>query len=429
MPADQTIRYQPALDGLRALAVVAVLLFHGGLTWMSGGYLGVSVFFTLSGFLITSLLLREADDSSGRTERRGQIDIVRFYTRRARRLLPASLLCIVAVCVLAAAGSFDGVTGLRRDVLGALFQVFNWVKLASGESYADLNNLAAGLRHPLDHYWSLSIEEQFYWVWPLSFVALLRLRRRRPRWTMLRSTTVLFAISVIAAPVIAIVWGANAAYWATPARASEILAGAVLACWCQRRTALPGGTRWLAPICLVLLAGACVLFPDGSGPAYRGALPLVAVVSAGLILGLQARGPVRSMLSAKPLVGIGKISYGIYLYHWPVYVLIDRQRWDLPVGVTLAIKGAITLAIALVSYAVVERPIRRARSLPPRRTLVLGIAGMAVVAALVVVVPNPTKFYAVDTAAAQQAAIDTGPVAPLLPTTAAGTATATSTTV
>src|ERR1700712_3104203 len=151
MPDDQTIRYQPALDGVRALAVIAVLLFHGGLSWMSGGYLGVSVFFTLSGFLITSLLLREGDAT-------GRIDVARFYTRRARRLLPASLVCILAVCALAAAGAFAGVAGLRRDVLGALLQVFNWVKLGSGESYADLNNLTAGLRHPLDHYWSLAIE-------------------------------------------------------------------------------------------------------------------------------------------------------------------------------------------------------------------------------------------------------------------------------
>src|ERR1700712_1878099 len=126
MPDDQTIRYQPALDGVRALAVIAVLLFHGGLSWMSGGYLGVSVFFTLSGFLITSLLVRE-------TATTGRVDAGRFYARRARRLLPASLVCIAAVCALAAGGAFEGVSGLRRDVVGALLQVFNWVKLDSGQ--------------------------------------------------------------------------------------------------------------------------------------------------------------------------------------------------------------------------------------------------------------------------------------------------------
>ena len=120
-------RREPALDGLRALAVIAVLLFHGGVSWMTGGYVGVSVFFTLSGFLITSLLLREASTS-------GRVDAGRFYARRARRLLPASLLCLAAVCLLAGAGAFAGVGGLRRDVLGALLQVFNWVQLASGHT-------------------------------------------------------------------------------------------------------------------------------------------------------------------------------------------------------------------------------------------------------------------------------------------------------
>ncbi len=416
MPGDPTFRYQPALDGVRALAVVAVLLFHSGIGWMSGGYLGVSVFFTLSGFLITTLLLREGDGT-------GRVDVVRFYTRRARRLLPASLVCVLAVCALAAGGQFAGVAGLRRDVVGALFQVFNWVKLGSGQSYADLNNLAAGLRHPLDHYWSLSIEEQFYWVWPVTVIGLLRLRRRWASWTMLRSTTVLLVVFGVAAPLIAVTWGENAAYWATPARAAEILAGVVLACWCQRRPTVPGAARWLGPSCLALLGAACVLFPDGSGPAYRGALPLIGLLSAGLILGLQVPGPLRSMLSTRPLVGIGKISYGIYLYHWPIYVLIDRRHWDAPVGVVLAIKAAITVAVALVSYFLIERPVRRS-VLPPRRTLVLGLAGIAVVGALVVIVPNPTKFYAVDSAAAQRAAIDTAQVAPLTPaSTAASPAT------
>ncbi len=164
------MEYQPALDGVRALAVVAVLLFHGGVSWLTGGYLGVSVFFTLSGFLITTLLVRETATS-------GRVDAGRFYARRARRLLPASLVCIAAVCVLAAAGAFKGVSGLRRDVLGALLQVFNWVKLGSGQSYADLTTAASGLRHPLDHYWSLSIEEQFYWVWPVAVLGLVRLSR------------------------------------------------------------------------------------------------------------------------------------------------------------------------------------------------------------------------------------------------------------
>ena len=384
MSRPNTIRYQPALDGLRALAVAAVLLFHAGLGWMSGGYLGVSVFFTLSGFLITSLLLTESKAT-------GSVDARSFYTRRARRLLPASVVCVSAVSVLAAANMFKGAAHVRRDVLGALFQVFNWVKLGSGESYADLNSAIAGVRQPLDHYWSLAIEEQFYWLWPLTFLVLLWWRRRRPAFSIGLAVTGLFLMAAVAAPLISVQWGPDAAYWATPARASEILAGAVVACWlvqgrrglaldrpvaapsdpaAGRRGLMPGWLSWLAPLCLLALAAACVLFPDGSGPAYDGALPLVGVTSAGLILGLQVAGPVRRLLSIKPLVAIGKVSYGVYLYHWPIYVLVDRQQWDVPVGVSLLIKVAITAVVTVVSYFLIERPIRRAEWLVPRRTLI-----------------------------------------------------------
>lgn len=402
----QTIAYQPALDGTRAFAVAAVLVFHGGVSWMSGGYLGVSVFFTLSGYLITSLLLTE-------NQRSGKIDAAAFYTRRARRLLPASFVCIVAVCLMAWAGWFSGVSNLKRDVLGAVFQVFNWVKLASGESYADLTAAQAGLKKPLDHYWSLAIEEQFYWMWPLAFIGLLAFARRR-RIRILVVVAVITALSAIAAPVIAQVWGPDAAYWSTPARICEILAGALVACWLHGR-AVPGGVAPLAPIAFGVLAVACVLFPDGSGPAYEGALPLVAAVSAALIVGLQAPGPLRTMLSARPLIGLGKISYGVYLYHWPIFVLIDRRGWDVPVGVSLALKCAITLVVSVASYYLIEKPIRLATWMPPRRTLVAAFAGTALTSMLAIaVLPATTKYYGVDSAAAEQAAFDTGPIAPLV---------------
>ena len=419
----RTIAYQPALDGTRALAVAAVLIFHGGVSWMSGGYLGVSVFFTLSGYLITSLLLTEH-------ERSGKVNAAAFYTRRARRLLPASLVCVVAVCLMAWAGWFSGVANLKRDVLGALFQVFNWVKLGSGESYADLTAAQAGLKQPLDHYWSLAIEEQFYWVWPLAFIGLLAFARRR-RVRILTLVAVLTALSAVAAPVIAQLWGPNAAYWSTPARLCEVLAGALVACWLHGRP-VPRGVAPLAPVALGAIAIACVLFPDGHGPAYEGALPLVAAMSAALIVGLQAPGPIRTLLSARPFVALGKISYGVYLYHWPIFVLIDRKAWDVPVGVSLAVKCALTLVISVASYHLIEKPIRLATWMPPRRTLVAAFTGTAVAAVLAVaVLPTTTKYYSVNAAAAELAAFDTGPVAPLVtmaPTTTAPTTTAPTTT-
>jgi peptidoglycan/LPS O-acetylase OafA/YrhL len=405
---QRTIRYQPALDGVRALAVTAVLLFHGGISWMTGGYLGVSVFFTLSGFLITSLLLVEH-------ERRGTVNAKAFYGRRARRLLPASLTCLLGVCVMAWAGWFRGVSNLRRDVLGALLQVFNWVKLASGESYADLTTTASGFRRPLDHYWSLAIEEQFYWIWPIAFIGIMVLAKRKG-WRPITIVAWLTAAAVVAAPVIARVWGPDAAYWATPARISEILAGALLACWVTGRTLSPKLAP-LAPLALVILGACCVMFPAGHGPAYQGALPIVAAVSAMLVLGLQADGPVRTVLSTAPFVGLGKISYGVYLYHWPVFVLIDRHRWHLAVGVLLLMKCAITLAVAVVSYFLIELPVRRAEWLVPRRTLVAAITGTAVVAGAVLLVPVTSAYYGIDSADAAKAGFGTDSVAPLSPLT------------
>ena len=162
--------HQPALDGVRGLAVVMVLVFHAGFGWMTAGYVGVSVFFTLSGYLITSLALVEHDG-------RGKLDVGAFYGRRLRRLLPASLLCLAAVLVMAAAGWFLDDEHVRRDVWGALLQVANWVDLGSGQSYADVVAGGRTAGAPLDHYWSLAIEEQFYWLWPLALLGMLRLRR------------------------------------------------------------------------------------------------------------------------------------------------------------------------------------------------------------------------------------------------------------
>ena len=405
MTGRPTIAYQPALDAVRALAVIAVLLFHADVPGFRGGYLGVSVFFTLSGFLITSLLVTEHDTTR---ERRGvgRIALARFYSRRLRRLLPASLLCLLAIVLLAAwTDVFDGAESLRGDVLGALFQVSNWVFLAGEGSYQDLLADTTGMPSPVEHFWSLSIEEQFYWLWPPVMVLVLgRARTRRARITAIGGLTLAFAA---AAPVIAAVWGPDAAYWASPARVSEILFGALLAVAVSGRDV---DRRWqfAAPAALVALAAAVVLFPTAGGPAYNGALPLVGVASATLLLGLQVPSPLRQAMSISPLVWLGKISYGVYLYHWPIFLILTADRTGLDGVLLVAVRLAATLAVSVVSYHVVELPIRHATRLGKRPTFAGALVGTAAVCAVALAIAPAGlgQYWLADDEAVEAAAIE-----------------------
>jgi len=402
--------YQPALDGIRAVAVAVVLLFHAGFGWMTGGYVGVSVFFTLSGFLITTLALVEH-------ERRGALDVGAFYARRLRRLLPASLLCLGAVVVAAAIGLFDGATELRRDVLGALTQVYNWVAIAGGGSYADATAGGAARTSPLEHYWSLAIEEQFYWVWPLVLLVVLRGGRRARRLAL----GGLFIGCALIAPLTSIVWGPDAAYWATPARLAEILAGAVAALVLHDRRRigrrLPQGTALAAPAGLLVILWAALTWPAGDGPAYDGWLPVFALASVALIVGVQVDGPLRRLLSRAPFVALGIISYGVYLYHWPIYALLDEARTGLDQVPLFALRVAVTLVVSAASYVFVERPVRQS-GLTIRPAAQLATVGCALVAALVFLLPvNSTAFWAGSNDARLAVAIepvasrDAGPIA------------------
>jgi len=403
-----TIAYQPALDGVRALAVVAVLLFHAEVPGFSGGYLGVSVFFTLAGYLITTLLLTEHAD-------RGAISMPGFYARRVRRLLPASLVCLTGIVVASELTDvFVGVVDLRRQVMGALLQVSNWVFLAGEGSYQQLFQQTGGARSPVEHFWSLSIEEQFYWLWPPTMAFLLgHCATRRSRTIALGTLTLGF---VLAAPLIATTFGPDAAYWATPARVGEILMGAVLALLLHGHV-VPRAVAWVAPLALLALAVCVATFPAAGGPAYEGWLPAVAVGSAMLVLGLQAESPLRSVLSTRPLVWLGGISYGVYLYHWPIYVIADERRTGLDGWRLIVVQLVLTLAIAEVSYRLIEQPIRRNRGIPRRTTLVGGaLATSAVAVVTLAVVPAAIgEYWQTDDATVAAAAIevDGAPLEPL----------------
>jgi peptidoglycan/LPS O-acetylase OafA/YrhL len=410
--SGRTLAYQPALDGLRALAVALVLCFHGGFTWMTGGYVGVSVFFTLSGYLITSLLLVEHD-------RTGRIDLRSFYTRRVKRLLPASLVLLAVVVLAAAFGAWRWDRALTRDVVGSALQVENWVKLFGDASYADLVNASLGRVAPLEHYWSLSIEEQFYWVWPLVMLAVLRRARSRRRVTM--SVGAMALVGAIAAPVIAAVWGGDAAYWSTPARMGEILVGAALAALLHEGRRVPRTVGRAAPLALVVVLVAAVTWPAASGPAYRGWLPVFALASTTLIAGLQVDGPVRRLLSLQPLVWLGTISYGVYLYHWPIFAVVTADRVSLDGAALFALRVGITLIAAVMSYRLIERPIRRSAAVGWRPVLTGAAASLAVAVAAIVMVPARTGTWVAAADAEVAAAADiesvSGSLAPLVPVT------------
>ena len=378
--------YQPALDGVRGIAVTLVLLFHAGFGWASGGYVGVSVFFTLSGYLITSLALVEHQAS-------GRLGVAAFYSRRIRRLLPASLVCLAAVMIAAWADQFTGVTRLRRDLWAALLQVYNWAVLAAGDGYAEQMSRAAGQRAPLDHYWSLAIEEQFYWVWPLVLLLVLRLSPRR-RVAAVAGLTV---AGVVATIITATFWGPDATYFATPARLPEILVGAVLAValhhWRRIADALSRGSAvGLALVGLAVVGGAATLWPADGGPAQHGWLPAFALASAALITALQVASPLRRAVELAPLVVLGRISYGVYLYHWPVYTLVDERRIDVGRLPLFLVRAAITVAVAGVSYVLVERPIRT-RRLRLKPTFAVAAGACAIAGAVVAFVPDRDGDY------------------------------------
>jgi peptidoglycan/LPS O-acetylase OafA/YrhL len=371
-------RHLPALDGLRGAAVVAVLLFHAGN--LTGGWLGVDLFFVLSGFLITSLLLAERSD-------RGTISLSAFWSRRARRLLPALLLLLIGIGIYAVIWAAPRELGqIRSDALATLGYIANWHQIAQGHSYWSLFRAPS----PLEHTWSLGIEEQFYLVWPLLVVGLLAWRRSN------RAVLAASVVGVLASFGIMVLLYAPGSdpqrvYLGTDTRASSVLLGAGLAAlvamcgWTQRRTRRIA-IEALGVVGVGFLAWAW-LHLSGTTPAVYEGLLLACSLAAVCVIAAAAHpngGPVARALSFRPLCAIGLISYGLYLWHWPVYLVVDSQRVGVNGWMLTGTRVAITLGFALVSYILVERPIRRG-ALAGWRIRTLTPAAVALTAAVVVV--------------------------------------------
>jgi len=345
--------YQPALDGLRAFAVLSVFAYHLDAGWMRGGFLGVDAFFVLSGFLITSLLI-------GEWARRGGISFAGFWTRRARRLLPALLLVLLAVAAFAVLEApAEQLDRLRADGIATLFYGANWRFIESGQSYFDLFSEAS----PLRHMWSLAIEEQFYLVWPLITFACLRLARGR-HWLLGLVCGAGAGASIATMAMLYDPSDPSRAYYGTDGRAHLLLIGAglalVLARWSPR-----GAARWSVNALGLGGAVACLAFwawvPDTAAWMYRGGYAAFGLCVAAVITSAVQPGrfALRSFLSLAPLVWIGRISYGLYLWHWPVIVVASPARTGLDGPSLTVVRVGLTFAFATASYYLVEQPIRR----------------------------------------------------------------------
>jgi peptidoglycan/LPS O-acetylase OafA/YrhL len=355
------LAYDPALDSLRALAVAAVLAFHGAISFLPGGFLGVEVFFVLSGYLITSLLLVEIEDTGG-------VRLGAFWTRRARRLLPALYVLVAAVVVhQALVGAADAVPGFRGDVLSTLFYVANWHEIVAGSNYF----AATGPVSPLRHTWSLAIEEQFYLLWPPVVVAVAALSRRRgtsPRRAVGLVALVGCAASAAAmALVVRSPADVSLAYYGTGTRAHGLLAGAALAAVLSDRSVqrCSGQARRVVAAAGVagagVLVGAVVLAHGTSLGLYRFGFLGVDTAAVAVLAALRVlpRSLGARLLSWRPLVGIGKVSYGIYLWHFPLFLWLGPGATGLSGAALFGLRVAASLCAAVLSYVVVEMPVRR----------------------------------------------------------------------
>ncbi|WP_203815738.1 acyltransferase family protein [Paractinoplanes ferrugineus] len=364
-------RFRPDIEGLRAIAVLLVVSAHVGLPGLGGGYVGVDVFFVISGFLITSLLLREA-------ERTGRISVPRFYARRAVRLLPAAAVVLVGTLIaarfrlpLTRLGEF------AQDALAATGYFANLRFAALGTDYLRADQAPS----PFQHFWSLAVEEQFYLVWPLLILAGAYLWRRR------RPLAAILAVLSLASLVLSVTETARSAPWAyfgPHTRVWELGAGALLALGAARIR----GHALLGWAGLGAILAAAVLFDESTPyPSWRALLPVAGAVA--MIAAGGARGAgVHLILDRKPLQVIGRLSYGWYLWHWPVLVMFPAARtWQ------KALLAVGALGLAWLTYRFVENPLRQGRR-PVWQSIGLGAGFSGTVAAaavLLVVLPHSVE--------------------------------------
>jgi peptidoglycan/LPS O-acetylase OafA/YrhL len=407
------VPYLPGLDGMRALAVVAVMVYHANSAWLPGGFLGVEVFFVISGYLITLLLI-------GEHERSGTVSLRGFYVRRARRLLPALFTLLIGITIYTAIWRRDALGQLRGDVLAAIAYVSNWYQIWVGQGYT-----ASGDFAPLRHLWSLAVEEQFYLIWPVVMILVLRVGRRRLpdlSWALL---LVALAITAVTAALyysgpIGTCDVTPDAYWqvagrcisktdtlylSTPTRLVGLLLGSAFAMVWRPAAVMRGPMRERGPLLdgiavagLIGLGALCwllhIVTPEGADPwLFRGGFLLTGFATLAVIAAVTHRRAAMGTLLGNPVfVWIGTRSYGLYLYHWPIFQGIRRVAGNVLTLPQFTAAMIATGIVAELSYRYIETPIRRGAlgrawsrlrhgggSDTARRTVAIGAAALVVV--------------------------------------------------
>ena len=356
-PVGSGQRYMPGLDGLRAIAVLAVIAFHEQLGWAPGGLLGVGVFFTLSGYLITDLLL-------GKWVATGSPHLGDFWLRRARRLLPALFVMLAVVTAWVTLLDRARLVSLRGAVAAAAGYASNWYLIAQNQSY--FSRFAAP--EPLDHLWSLAVEEQFYLIWPwvllLGLIIIRRQGGKAIKWlavpTLMLAAASAYLMAVLYHPAV----DPTRVYEGTDTRACALLVGAALAMIWPSRRAASASARVSRVLDVPAFAGLIVIglmvwrVGQYSSFIYHGGLALLAIATAAVLAACACPGSVAgAMLGWRPLRWIGVRSYGIYLWHYPVIVLTSpaNAAEDLP---RAAVQTVVSIGLAALSWRFVEEPVR-----------------------------------------------------------------------
>jgi peptidoglycan/LPS O-acetylase OafA/YrhL len=397
--------FRPDIEGLRAVAVVTVVLAHAGLAF-PGGFVGVDVFFVISGFLITRQLVSELD-------RRGKVSFARFYARRFRRIVPAAAVVVVATVLACGAWlSPLRIEALSRDAVWSALSFVNWRLAQQGTDYFHAGTAPS----PFQHYWSLSVEEQFYLVWPILLVLTALLAGRR--WGQRRAVVVALAAVVVVSFTLSVLVTAQSqpwAYFGSHTRAWELAAGALLAVtvplWTRLRPGIAAALSW-AGLGLIAVA----LFAFGEGTLYPGALAAVPVVGAVLVVAggcAQPRWGAEVVLGVGPMQFLGRMSYSWYLWHWPVLLLLPAALDRDPDTATALVAVIGSLALAVLTHHLVEEPFRNNAGFGrhPQRPIIVGSGLIAVASAAalavgaVVVVPSSSGSVATPSVALTPAAV------------------------